>query len=92
MKLDLKMTLQDRSNMKITGGMAIAAVLVAGLIGAILIAIMGINPIEAYRHFFYGAFGNVYGFGETFNKFTPLLCSALAFSIAMKSGYTNIGM
>lgn len=92
MKLDLKTTLHKRSNILITGGMAIAAVLVAGLIGAILIAIMGINPIEAYRYFFYGAFGNVYGFGETFNKFTPLLCSALAFSIAMKSGYTNIGM
>ncbi len=75
----------------ITGGMALLALLVAMVIGGILILAMGINPIEAYGYFFYGVFGNVYGFGETVNKFTPLLCCALTFSIANKSGFFNLG-
>lgn len=75
----------------ITGGMAIIAVLGAMLIGGILILCMGINPIKAYHHFFWGVFGNAYGFGETMNKFTPLLCSAMSFSIAQKSGFFNLG-
>ena len=75
----------------ITGGMALVAILAAFIIGGVLILLMGINPIEAYGHFFYGVFGNVYTFGETMNKFTPLLCCAMSFSIAMKSGFFNMG-
>ena len=75
----------------ITGGMAVIAILAAFIVGGILIMLMGINPIEAYKHFFYGVFGNVYTFGETINKFTPLLCCAMSFSIAMKSGFFNMG-
>jgi len=91
MNLTLKTSLQKRSNLIITGGIAFFAILLAAVIGGVIIALMGINPGDAYRHFLAGAFGNVYGFGETINKFTPLLCSALAFSIAMKSGFMNIG-
>lgn len=75
----------------ITGGMALIAILLAMLVGGLLILLIGINPILAYRYFFYGAFGNIYGFGETINKFTPLLCCALGFSIANKSGFFNLG-
>ena len=75
----------------ITGGMAVIAILIAMLIGGLLILAIGIDPILAYRYFFYGTFGNVYGFGETINKFTPLLCCALGFAIANKSGFFNLG-
>lgn len=75
----------------ITGGMALIAILLAMLVGGLLILLIGIDPILAYRYFFYGAFGNIYGFGETINKFTPLLCCALGFSIANKSGFFNLG-
>ncbi len=75
----------------ITGGMALLAILAAFLIGAVLMLLMGINPIRAYHFFLYGAFGNIYGFGETINKFTPLLCCALSFAIAQKSGFFNLG-
>lgn len=80
-----------RRSFLITGGMALVAILAAFIIGGVLILLMGINPIEAYGHFFYGVFGNVYTFGETMNKFTPLLCCAMSFSIAMKSGFFNMG-
>lgn len=87
---NLKAFLRKRSFI-ITGGMALVAVFGAMLVGGILIFFTGINPIKAYHHFFYGVFGNAYGFGETINKFTPLLCSAMSFSIAQKSGFFNLG-
>lgn len=75
----------------VTGGVALLAILMAMLLSGLLILFIGIDPILAYRYFFYGIFGNVYGFGETFNKFIPLLCCALSFSIAQKSGFFNLG-
>lgn len=87
---NLKAFLRKRSFL-ITGGMAAIAILAAMLIGGLLILMIGIDPILAYRYFFYGVFGNAYGFGETINKFTPLLCCALGFSIAQKSGFFNLG-
>jgi len=75
----------------VTGGVALLAILMAMLLSGLLILLIGIDPILAYRYFFYGIFGNVYGFGETFNKFIPLLCCALGFSIAQKSGFFNLG-
>ncbi len=86
----VKAFLRKRSFL-ITGGMALLAILVALIIGAILMLLIGINPIRAYHFFIYGVFGNTYGFGETINKFTPLLCCALSFSIAQKSGFFNLG-
>lgn len=75
----------------VTGGVALAAILLAMLLSGILILLIGIQPVLAYRHFFYGIFGNAYGFGETLNKFVPLLCCALSFAIAQKSGFFNLG-
>lgn len=89
-KQNWKAFLRKRSFL-ITGGMALIAILAAMLIGGLLIMAIGIDPILAYRYFFYGAFGNVYGLGETINKFTPLLCCALGFAIANKSGFFNLG-
>jgi len=85
-----KSFLQKRSFL-ITGGMAILAIFIAMVVGGILIFMIGINPFAAYQSFFRGIFGSVYGFGETMNKFTPLLCCALSFSLAQKSGFFNLG-
>lgn len=75
----------------VTGGVALAAILLAMLLSGGLILLIGKDPVLAYRYFFYGVFGNLYGFGETLNKFIPLLCCALGFSIAQKSGFFNLG-
>lgn len=76
----------------ITIVMVLAAILVAFIIGAIAVILAGANPFKAYGEFFHGFFGSVYGAGELLNKFIPLLCCALSFSIAVKSGYVNLGM
>ena len=75
----------------IKSGVIFAAILIAILISGLLILLTGKDPVLAYRYFFYGVFGNIYGFGETLSKFIPLLCCALGFSISNKSGFFNIG-
>ncbi len=70
---------------------SILAIVLALLIGAILIAIAGINPWEAYGYLLKGSFGNRYGFGETLTRFVPLLLASLSFAVAHKSGFFNVG-
>jgi len=69
----------------------LAAVLLAVLIGAILLAVSGANPIRAYAALLQGAFGNMNAFGRTLEKATPLILSGLAVAFAFKAGLFNIG-
>jgi simple sugar transport system permease protein len=67
---------------------AIAAAL---SVGAILIIIVGKNPLEAYGVLFQEAIANYYGFGNTLTKTTPLLLTSLGVLVALKAGQLNIG-
>ncbi|RPI86617.1 MAG: ABC transporter permease [Chloroflexi bacterium] len=70
---------------------SILAIFLALSIGAVLIALAGINPWEATSYLIKGSFGNRYGFGETLTRFVPLLFSSLSFAVAHKSGFFNVG-
>lgn len=70
---------------------SVLAIFLALLIGAVLIALAGINPWEAISYLIKGSFGNRYGFGETLTRFVPLLFSSLSFAVAHKSGFFNVG-
>jgi simple sugar transport system permease protein len=74
-----------------TARVPLAAVLLAVLIGAILLAISGANPITAYAALLQGSFGNMNAFGRTLEKATPLILSGLAVAFAFKAGLFNIG-
>lgn len=89
-KHSLKNTLRKHDSI-IVLAMILVAVLFAMLVGAIAIVISGANPVKAYMEFFHGFIGNTYGMGELINKFTPLVCCALSFGIATKSGFMNLG-
>lgn len=67
------------------------AVLFAGLIGAVILIISGISPIEAYAALFEGSFGDLSALGRTLEKATPLVFSGLAVAFAFKAGLFNIG-
>ena len=69
----------------------LAAVLLALIIGAILLAISGANPIKAYSALLDGSFGNMKAIGRTLSKATPLIFSGLAVAFAFKAGLFNIG-
>ncbi len=74
-----------------TVSVPLAAVLLAALIGAIILAVSGANPLQAYASLLQGAFGNMTAFGRTLEKATPLIFSGLAVAFGFKAGLFNIG-
>ncbi len=67
------------------------AVLAAFIIGAVLILIVGDNPIEAYRLLFGSALSWPDGIGYTLFYATPLIFTGLAVLVAFRCGLLNIG-
>lgn len=66
--------------------------LVALLIGAVVMLLLGHNPVEAYIHLFRGAFIGKLNLGTTLQKFLPLLLTAMAFAVAARAGVFNVGV
>jgi general nucleoside transport system permease protein len=69
----------------------ILAVLAAFLVGAVILWLQGVNPLEAYREMFVGAFGTKNGLTDTLVKSIPLLLVGLGIAIAFRGGVINIG-
>ncbi|MGQ9599343.1 MAG: ABC transporter permease [Anaerolineae bacterium] len=69
----------------------LGSLLLALLIGAGLVALAHVSPLEAYRALFYGAFGRTYGLVDTLVKGTPLLLAGLGMVIAFKARVWNVG-
>ncbi|HEY4692209.1 MAG TPA: ABC transporter permease [Bellilinea sp.] len=67
------------------------AVPVAFLIGAVMLAALGANPLESYGALLQGAFGDTSGLTQTLVKATPLLLVGLGVCIAFRGGVINIG-
>ncbi|MGB8451445.1 MAG: ABC transporter permease [Anaerocolumna sp.] len=67
------------------------SVLCSFLVGAIMIAGIGGNPMEAYTYLFKGAFGTTANMGETIVKAVPLIFTGLAATFAYKCGVFNLG-
>ena len=74
-----------------TVGIPIASILLAGLIGAILLRMSEVNPVDAYWALFEGAFGDFDAITRTLEKSAPLVYSGLAVAFALKAGLFNIG-
>lgn len=78
-------------NRTIEALLPLLAVPVAFLIGAIMLALLGANPLEAYGALLKGGFGDVSGITQTLVKATPLLLVGLGVCIAFRGGVINIG-
>ncbi len=70
----------------------ICSVLLGFLLGAIVMVIFDYNPIAGYRAMFEGSLGSPYYIGETLRQATPLIFTALGFSVASAAGFFNIGL
>ena len=70
---------------------SILAALVGLLIGALLMYIWGFNPWKAYWALFRGAYGGSYEWASSLARGTPLVLTALTFSICLRAGMFNIG-
>lgn len=71
--------------------MPIVAVLVALLIGAAVMLVLGTNPLVAFRALFVGAFGSFNAIADTIVKATPLAFVGIGICIAFRGGVLNIG-
>jgi simple sugar transport system permease protein len=69
----------------------IIAVVGALLIGAIMLLLLGANPLAGYAALFQGAFGSTNALADTVVKATPLLLVALGICIAFRANVINIG-
>lgn len=69
----------------------VLAVLAALGVGAVMLQLLGANPVTAYRALLNGAFGSKNALADTAVKATPLLLVALGICIAFRAGVINIG-
>jgi simple sugar transport system permease protein len=69
----------------------IVAVLFALLLGAIPLALFGLNPLVAYRQMFTIAFTDSYSISDTLVKATPLILAGLGVAVAFRMKLWNIG-
>ena len=67
------------------------SILFAFVIGAIIMAALGANPLEAFQYLIKGSFGTINAFGNTLNKSTPLIFCGLCACFAYKCGVFNLG-
>jgi len=71
--------------------MPLLAIFTALVVGGIIIALAGGNPIQAYIGLFQGAFGSPQALSETAVWATPYIFAGLAVALAFKGGLFNIG-
>lgn len=69
----------------------IAALVLALLLGAILLAYSGLNPITAYWQMVKAGFFETYSFSDTLVKATPLILAGLGVTVAFRMRLWNIG-
>jgi general nucleoside transport system permease protein len=71
--------------------LTLVALVVALLIGAIMLAFVGGDPVKAYLHIVDAAFGDIGVLSDTLVKATPLILTGLACALAFRMRLWNIG-
>ena len=67
------------------------AILLSFIVGGVLIALIGINPFEAYYWLIRGMFGSPERVAGSIARSVPFIGSALALAFAFRAGLFNIG-
>ena len=67
------------------------AVLISFLLGAVVILVIGKNPLLAYGEMIRGAFGKQVYLMNTLKRATPIIMGGLAVCVAWRSGYEAMG-
>jgi ABC-type uncharacterized transport system permease subunit len=67
------------------------AILLALILGGVLIALAGGDPIRSYQHIAKASFGDTGVLSDTIVKATPIILTALACSVAFRMKLWNIG-
>jgi general nucleoside transport system permease protein len=72
-------------------GSPLIALLITVLVGSLLFAALGKNPVDGLRMFFYEPIKNVYSLTELTIKATPLVLIALGLAVCFRANLWNIG-
>lgn len=72
-------------------GVLVGAVLAAAVIGAIMLAALGANPLEGYWALIEGAFGGGRKLADSALKAMPLLLVGVGITVSFRAGVINIG-
>jgi ABC-type uncharacterized transport system permease subunit len=83
--------MQSRLSALFDALLPVIATLAAFAVGAVMLLILKVNPIDAYRALWDGAFGSTNALAETLVKATPLLLVALGICISFRADVINIG-
>lgn len=71
--------------------LSIVSLVIAIVISAIVMALCGYNPFEAYGAIVKGSFGSQRAIVQTLTQATPLIFTGLAFTLAKKANLINLG-
>jgi len=71
--------------------MPLLAALAALAVGAVMLLLLGVDPVVAYSALLEGAFGSKNALADTLVKATPLLLVGVGICIAFRGGVVNIG-
>ncbi|HQE30918.1 MAG TPA: ATP-binding cassette domain-containing protein [Propionibacteriaceae bacterium] len=69
----------------------LAALAAALLVGAVIIVLLGKDPVSAYIELFFGSLTTPYGIGALVSQAIPLLVLAASVIISFRAGFFNIG-
>lgn len=70
---------------------SVAALVLSMLLGFILLAVCGYDPVESYRAIFVSSLGTVKGIALTLSQATPILFTGMSFAIAYRVRMINTG-
>src|SRR5512139_3197990 len=70
---------------------SLGAIVIALILGGILIAFAGGDPIRSYQHIAKASFGDIGVLSDTLVKATPIMLTALACALAFRMKLWNIG-
>ena len=87
----MSLNLSHRNRRLLAYSIPVLAVFAALLFGAVMLILLGANPIEGYSEMFVGAFGSGDALVATILKATPLLFVGVGIVIAFRANVINIG-
>jgi simple sugar transport system permease protein len=67
------------------------AIIIAFVIGGVLMAVSGVNPLSAYSALFQGSFGSPQHVADTLIEATPLVLIGVGIALCFRAGVFNVG-
>jgi simple sugar transport system permease protein len=86
-----KRPLFDGTTIVLNLALPLAGIVVALILGAVMLLLLKVNPLQAYAALVNGAVGTTFGLTQSLVKATPLLLVGAGICIAFRANVINIG-